>query len=99
MPTQYKILLALLAPAYLAGAVPFGLLVGLARGVDVRRAGSGNIGATNVGRLLGGKFFALVFVLDMLKGMVPVLVAGWVLSSAASQPLDSLGYLLWLLVG
>ena len=96
MPTEYKILLALVPAGYLVGSIPFGLLVGLARGVDVRRAGSGNIGATNVGRLLGGRFFALVFVLDVLKGMVPVLAAGGVLGFRARDPL---GYVLWLSVG
>ncbi len=65
--------------AYLAGSIPFGLLVGLSRGIDVRQAGSGNIGATNVGRLLGGRYFFLVFFLDLLKGLLPTLLAGWLL--------------------
>ena len=61
-PTQQ---VAVLIPAaYLVGSIPFGLLVGRMKGIDPRRAGSGNIGATNVGRLLGKKFFALVFLLD-----------------------------------
>lgn len=68
-------LLLLIPLAYLSGSVPFGLLVGLARGVDPRKAGSGNIGATNVGRLLGGRFFALVFTLDLLKSLLPMLAA------------------------
>ena len=93
---QTTTLLGLIPAAYLVGSVPFGLIVGLARGVDVRRAGSGNIGATNVGRLLGGKFFALVFTLDLLKGLVPMLAAGVVLGFNAAGPLQSL---LWLLVG
>lgn len=93
---QQTILLILIPAGYLVGSIPFGLLVGLARGVDVRQKGSGNIGATNVGRLLGGKFFALVFALDVLKGMAPMLAAGLVLGFAAHTPL---GYLLWLLVG
>lgn len=81
--------------AYLLGAIPFGLLVGLAKGVDPRKAGSGNIGATNVGRLLGGKYFALVFVLDLLKGAIPVLAAYfWV----RGKYMDSHIYILWLLV-
>src|SRR3954470_19688749 len=96
MTTPQKALLALIPVAYLVGSIPFGLIVGLARGVDVRKGGSGNIGATNVGRLLGGKFFALVFVLDVLKGLVPMLGAGLVLRLRAG---DRLGYLLWLLVG
>ena len=83
MSTAQTTLLLLIPVAYLVGSVPFGLLVGWARGVDVRKAGSGNIGATNVGRLLGGKFFALVFALDLLKGLAPMLVGGAVIGSAA----------------
>src|SRR3954469_6709836 len=96
MTTAQKLLVGLIPIAYLVGSVPFGLLVGLARGIDVRRAGSGNIGATNVGRLLGGKFFALVFILDLLKGLVPMLAAGAVLRFHTTGWLPSL---LWLLVG
>lgn len=62
----------LLAAAYLVGAIPFGYLVGKARGVDLFKAGSGNIGATNAARVLGRKFGLLVFVLDFLKGAGPV---------------------------
>jgi glycerol-3-phosphate acyltransferase PlsY len=88
---------ALLVPAaYLLGSVPFGLIVGKAKGVDPRKAGSGNIGATNVGRLLGKKYFALVFVLDLLKGLIPMLAAALVLRN---QTQDQRVYLLWLAVG
>jgi acyl-phosphate glycerol 3-phosphate acyltransferase len=62
----------LLAAAYLVGAIPFGYLVGRARGVDLFAAGSGNIGATNAARVLGTPFGVLVFVLDFLKGAAPV---------------------------
>src|SRR5947209_2958392 len=58
--------------SYLLGAVPFGFVVARLRGVDIFHAGSGNIGATNVGRVLGRKFGLFVFVLDFLKGAVPV---------------------------
>lgn len=68
----------LVLAAYLVGSIPFGLLIGRARGVDIRTAGSGNIGATNVGRVLGTRFGILCFVLDVLKGAVPVAVAGLV---------------------
>ena len=63
--------------AYVAGATPFGYLAGRARGIDIRQHGSGNIGATNVIRVLGKRVGIPVFVLDFLKGMVPVLMAGW----------------------
>jgi glycerol-3-phosphate acyltransferase PlsY len=89
--------LPLLIPlAYLLGSTPFGLIVGLCRGVDPRKAGSGNIGATNVGRLLGGRWFALVFTLDLLKGLIPMAAGGLLLRN---QPPSSELYLLWLLIG
>src|SRR5437763_86172 len=72
MTRAHWMLVALIPLAYVIGSVPFGLIVGLARGVDPRKAGSGNIGATNLGRLLGVKFFALVFVLDLLKWLLPI---------------------------
>ena len=58
--------------AYLVGSVPFGLLVGFMKGVDVRIAGSGNIGATNIGRLLGRPWGIVVFLLDLAKGLAGV---------------------------
>jgi acyl phosphate:glycerol-3-phosphate acyltransferase len=63
--------------AYLVGGVPFGYLVARWRGVDILRQGSGNIGATNVGRILGRRFGILVFCLDFAKGALPVLAALW----------------------
>lgn len=62
--------------SFLAGSVPFGYLIGRARGIDLREVGSGNIGATNLGRALGKEYFAVCFVLDMAKGMMPTLLAG-----------------------
>lgn len=62
--------------AYIAGSVPFGLLIGLAKGVDIREHGSGNIGATNAGRVLGRTIGAICFTLDVLKGALPVTIAG-----------------------
>lgn len=82
--------------AYLLGSVPFGLMVGKSHGVDPRLAGSGNIGATNVGRLLGRRFFVMVFLLDMLKGLLPMLAAAYLLRD---RPEGQTKYLLWLLVG
>lgn len=61
--------LAALVPAYLLGAIPFGLLIGKARGVDVREVGSRNIGATNVFRCVGAGWGVLAFALDLLKGV------------------------------
>jgi len=61
--------------AYLAGATPFGFLAGKLRGIDIRQHGSGNIGATNVLRTLGKPVGITVLALDVLKGLLPVLLA------------------------
>ncbi|MEA2710237.1 MAG: acyl phosphate:glycerol-3-phosphate acyltransferase [Phycisphaerales bacterium] len=92
-------LLILIPLAYLVGSIPFGLIVGLARGVDPRKGGSGNIGATNVARLLGKKFFFLVFTLDMCKSLVPMLIASAIAHRIPEAQRDWRIYLLWLLVG
>lgn len=63
--------------AYLIGAVPFGYLVARARGINILAHGSGNIGATNVGRVLGKPYGVLVFVLDVAKGALPTAAAAW----------------------
>lgn len=63
--------------AFALGSVPFGMLIARARGVDLRQVGSGNVGATNVGRALGPRWFAIVFALDLCKGLLPTLASGW----------------------
>lgn len=61
-----------LLASYLLGAIPFGLVLGyVVGGVDIRKQGSGNIGATNVGRALGRPWAITAFVLDFAKGWVP----------------------------
>jgi len=82
--------------AYLFGSVPFGFLIARLKGVDIRDHGSGNIGATNVTRVLGKPYGILCFVLDFAKGFVPVgivlglqhacpnTVAGWTPALAAA---------------
>jgi glycerol-3-phosphate acyltransferase PlsY len=75
--------LALTAAAYLFGSIPFGLLLTRAlAGVDVRQVGSGNIGATNVGRAAGPAAGIATLVLDAAKGALPVLAAGAFLDPA-----------------
>ena len=62
--------------AFLSGSIPFAVLIGRAKGVDIRKVGSGNPGATNLGRAVGKKWGLLCFVLDLMKGLVPVLFVG-----------------------
>ncbi len=69
--------IGLLAASYLVGSVPFAYLIAQARGVDIRAVGSGNVGATNVGRVLGAQWGVLTFVLDAAKGAVPVIGVPW----------------------
>lgn len=70
------IAVAALLLGYLIGSLPTGLIViRLLRGIDIRRYGSGNIGATNVFRVAGLPTAALVLAVDMLKGAIPVLLA------------------------
>ncbi len=63
------------AVAFFCGSIPFAVLLGRIGGVDVRTAGSGNPGASNLGRLLGRGWGVGCFVLDVLKGLVPVAAA------------------------
>ena len=67
---------------YLLGGIPFGFLIAKAKGIDIREHGSGNIGATNVARALGAKFFPVVFLLDFAKGCGPVLLASYLMGNA-----------------
>jgi len=62
--------------SYLLGSIPTGYLLARSRGIDIREIGSGNIGATNVARALGKKAAIATFTGDMLKGVIPVLIAG-----------------------
>jgi glycerol-3-phosphate acyltransferase PlsY len=89
-------LLILIVVAYFIGSIPFGLLVGWTRGIDVRRAGSGNIGASNVGRLLGKRYFWGVMSFDLIKSLLPMLAAKYVTAGTTPCPLM---FGLWLGVG
>lgn len=60
--------------AYVSGSIPSAYLAGKSRGVDLRKHGSGNLGATNVFRVLGAGIGTLVFLVDMAKGALPVLL-------------------------
>src|SRR5689334_11387147 len=63
-----------IAIAYVAGSIPSAFIAGNARGVDLRKHGSGNLGATNVIRVLGTKIGLIVFAFDVAKGALPVLL-------------------------
>jgi glycerol-3-phosphate acyltransferase PlsY len=79
-------LLLWIAGAYLLGSIPTGLLLGKLYGIDVRKEGSGNIGATNLYRTAGRKVGIITLLGDCLKGMVPVLLA-WKLGY--SEPMQA----------
>jgi glycerol-3-phosphate acyltransferase PlsY len=81
--------------SYLLGSVPFGLLIARTHGKDLRAVGSGNIGATNVSRALGKKWAIVCFVLDVLKGLIPMLVT----ARFITLPPTSRHLTLWLAVG
>jgi len=85
--------LAIIA-AYLLGSIPFGLIIVKAHGKDLRLIGSGNIGATNVSRALGRKWAYFCFVLDVLKGLIPMLA-----TMLIAKPDSVLTLWLWLAVG
>jgi len=76
--------------AFLLGSVPVGLLVSRARGIDIRKHGSGNIGATNVLRTVGKKEALFTLVGDIMKGFVPVIAARLVLDDLFSAGLVGL---------
>lgn len=78
-PTLAMILAAL--AGYVCGSIPFGYLAGKSKGADLRTLGSKNIGATNAGRVLGLRWFFIVFFLDLSKGFLPVFFAGQVAPS------------------
>ena len=61
--------------SYLIGSIPSGLILSRATGIDIRKSGSGNIGATNVTRLLGKKMGVLTLIGDVLKAVIPMLAA------------------------
>jgi len=62
--------IVILILSYLVGSIPFGFIIGKLKGHDIREEGSHNIGATNVGRILGAKYAVITYCLDMFKGFV-----------------------------
>jgi glycerol-3-phosphate acyltransferase PlsY len=81
---------------YLLGSIPFGVIIARAHSKDLRSIGSGNIGATNVARALGRKWAYFCFLLDVLKGLIPMVAVRALIEIPRPAP----GTLsLWLLVG
>ena len=70
---------------FLVGSIPFGFLIAKSQGIDIRQHGSGNIGATNVLRVVGKKYGITCFVLDFLKGLLPAAAAYYFLDPEAPQ--------------
>lgn len=81
---------------FIAGAIPFGYLIAQRRGLNIKEHGSGNIGATNVARVLGARVGFIVLLLDAAKGALPTLVAlhycGWTQIVAATGAAAILGH-------
>ena len=73
------------AVSYLIGAIPFGFIIGKCFHKDIRKEGSGNIGATNVTRVIGKWWGRLCFFLDFLKGWAPVFAANCYFSTPETQ--------------
>jgi acyl phosphate:glycerol-3-phosphate acyltransferase len=79
--------------AFLLGSVPFGIIIARLRGIDIRQHGSGNIGATNVFRIVGKKYGLTCLLLDALKGFLPVIIAVNLVRIAGRDPQFHLGFL------
>jgi glycerol-3-phosphate acyltransferase PlsY len=82
--------------AYFLGSIPFGLIISRRYGVDIRSKGSGNIGATNVWRVLGKKAGMTTFLLDVAKGWLAVVIGSWIgvrfAPGLAHAPADTAAY-------
>ncbi|NLZ18046.1 MAG: glycerol-3-phosphate 1-O-acyltransferase PlsY [Desulfobulbaceae bacterium] len=73
--------------SYLVGAIPFGILLSRRSGIDIRTQGSGNIGATNVARLLGKKLGILTLLCDVAKGFLPIFCTALLVQQDPSRTL------------
>jgi glycerol-3-phosphate acyltransferase PlsY len=86
--------------AYLLGSVSFALILGKLNGIDIRKHGSGNVGATNLGRSLGKKWGIICFFLDLSKGLAPVLAYGsWAGLVTSQEAIGAVEMLKWLAIG
>ena len=87
-------LIILIVATYLLGSIPFGIIIASLHGKDLRKIGSGNIGATNVARAMGKRWAYICFLLDVCKGLVPMLIAKSLIENITITSLS-----LWLAVG
>jgi len=90
--------LIFVASGFLVGSVPFALIIGLAKGTDIRTVGSKNPGATNLGRHLGFKWFVLCFLLDATKGLAPTLAFGLMTGAIGELAIEPAHAFAWLAV-
>lgn len=89
-------ILAVFVLAYFIGSLPFGVWISRSQGVDIFKVGSGNPGATNVARALGKKWGLTVFALDVLKGVIPAVIAQFVIK----EPIGGISLqALWFVAG
>jgi len=95
-------LILLIIFGYLLGSIPSGLLISQAKGIDIRKMGSGNIGGTNVLRALGFKWAGLTIISDVFKGVVPAYLAinfltlNWQVVLVAISPILGHVFPVWL---
>lgn len=87
------------AMGYFSGSVPFAYLLAKSRGIDLATVGSGNFGATNLGRALGKPMGFLCFFLDAAKGALPVLLAGWWMGLLGKSAIEIDAYAAWSWLG
>ena len=85
--------------SYLVGSTPFAAMIARFKGINLRARGSGNLGATNVARVIGPKWGVLCFVLDVLKGFAPAFVAGWMLTGWSDELPSAARQASWICVG
>lgn len=87
-------LFLLFTGAFLMGSIPFGVLISRIKGVDLKKVGSGNIGATNVLRTMGKAPAVLTLAGDVLKGSIPVLAAKYLLNDLTMEGIVGLAAIL-----
>ena len=94
------LIVTIVAISYFLGAIPSGYLIGKLKGVDIRKQGSGNIGATNAFRILGAKAASVVLLADAFKGFLSCLLAPIIATEWTGVPIsDDTASLLMIIAG